>query len=283
MADKFGIYVSKKKKSNKTLYDELFKKPIKDTGLNETKTDPSIKPGYIHQADLLTMPTDKGFKYALVVVDVGSRLTDSEPIKNKNADTVLNAFKTIYKRDTLSLPKAILQVDSGTEFKSVVKKYFTDNKIYVKYGKPDRHKQQAIVESKNGTIAKGLFKPMYEKEIETGKINTEWVDNLKHIIKLINDNSFKPKQTASKSPVCEGDSCKLLEIGTNVRIILDAPKEYLTGQKLHGKFRATDPRWSTEVYKITDIIVKPNSPPLYLVNGIKNTAFTKNELQVSKS
>ena len=44
----------------------------------------NIEPKAVLQADLLYLPDDKGYKYALVCVDVGSGYTDAEPfIKRK--------------------------------------------------------------------------------------------------------------------------------------------------------------------------------------------------------
>lgn len=281
-AKKFGLYEGIKKKAP-TTYNELFKMPIKDKGKNVTHYDYQIDDGQVSQADLLVLPTDKGFKYALVVVDIGSRKMDAEPIKKKDAATVLKAFKDIYARKIIKMPKTFLQVDGGTEFKSVVSKYFEDNNVIVRIGRPDRHKQQAVVESKNNTLAKGLFKTMYEIEIDTGEANTQWIDNLPELVALINLNSAKPnKRKPATSPSCEGKTCELIPIGTKVRVILDSPREYLTGQKLHGKFRSTDPRFSTSIHEIEQILLRPNNPPQYLVSGIKYTAYTYNELLITK-
>ena len=56
-----------------------------------------------HQADLLFLPEDKGYKYALVVVDIATGKTDIEPLKTKQSKEVLDAMKRIYKRKYLTL------------------------------------------------------------------------------------------------------------------------------------------------------------------------------------
>ncbi|EGG23142.1 hypothetical protein DFA_05272 [Cavenderia fasciculata] len=76
------------------------------------------------QADLLFLPDDNGFKYALVVVDLASRLT--EPFQNKTAKEVRDEFIKIYKRGVLKQPN-IIQMDPGTEFKGATKQYFEQN------------------------------------------------------------------------------------------------------------------------------------------------------------
>ena len=60
---------------------QLYKKPKKDAK-KEIAHMNGIEPKAILQADLLYLPDDKGYKYALVCVDVGSGYTDAEPVLN---------------------------------------------------------------------------------------------------------------------------------------------------------------------------------------------------------
>ena len=48
-----------------------------------------------HQADILFLPSDRGYKYLLVVVDISTRLIDAEQLKDKNASSVVKGFKKI--------------------------------------------------------------------------------------------------------------------------------------------------------------------------------------------
>ena len=70
------------------------------------------KPNYIHQADLLFLPTDEGKKYALVVVDVDSRYIDAEPLCSKSSASVAKAFDKMYARKKLKFPNTLI-VDPG--------------------------------------------------------------------------------------------------------------------------------------------------------------------------
>ena len=54
-------------------------------------------------------------------------------------------------------------------------------------------------------------------------------------------------------PICDKNTCNIYDIGTKVRVKLDNP----IGNKLHGKFRNSDIRFSKEVHTITDIILSP--------------------------
>ena len=63
-------------------------------------------PNAVHQADLLFLPHDKvgrkTYKYALTVVDVASRYKEAEPLTDKSASAVADAFTRIYKRGPLT-------------------------------------------------------------------------------------------------------------------------------------------------------------------------------------
>lgn len=269
---------------NKQELANLFKKPKKDKGVNMPRIQVS-EPNTVHQADLLYLPHDNGYKYALVVVDLGSRLTDAEPLKDKKAENVKAAFIKIYARGIIKMPQR-LQTDPGTEFKGAVKEYFKKNGVYIRYGKPGRHRQQALAERRNQTIGDALTKRMTAVELLTGQLNSEWVDDLPIVIEAMNKKYGNKKQKElPQEPLCEGDSCDILEVGTKVRAILDEPRD-ITGQKLIGKFRSADIRWNPKVRTVKMIILNPGSPIGYLLDGkdlkdgMEATFYTKNQLQV---
>jgi hypothetical protein len=265
----------------------LFKRPQKRKSINTPHFNQTYAENVDHQADLLFLPNDNGYKYALVVTDLATRISDAEPLKNKTANDVKSAFETIYDRGILKLPEFIY-TDPGTEFKGAVKKYFEDNDVSIKYGKAGRHSQIALVERTNQYLAKAIFRRMQAQEILTGQKSVEWVDDLPKFIKAMNKVRKKlPPKPATGSSVCSGDACKLLDIGTKVRAILDNPIDYVSEKKLHGKFRITDIRWDPQIRIIKDIILLPGRPPIYLLNDIKNinkidnsVGYTKEQLQV---
>lgn len=268
-----------------SLAKALMKRPKKDSKLNSPVVDPTIEPNAVAQADLLFLPNDNGFKYALVVVDIGSRAIDAEPLRSKKAIEVKSAFQTIFQRGTIKMP-VLIQVDDGTEFKGAVIQYFKENNVMMRQGKPNRHRQQSIVERNNATIARAVFTLLHAREIETGETQREWTADLPTILEEMNKRAKKnqSKRTSNLKSTkpdlrCEGDSCKLLEIGTAVYVISDQPTEY-TGIKLKGKHRATDLRWDPTPRKVTDIVLRPYQPPMYRVSGLQRVLYTRNQLQV---
>jgi hypothetical protein len=270
-----------------SIVNELYKKPKRDKGVNAPRFQrPS--PNTEQQADLLFLPDDNGFKYCLVVADVGSRLTDAQPIKDKTNANVLKAFQLIYKRNILSLPKQI-DFDQGTEFKGTVAKWFEGKGIIVHLSVAYRHRQQGIVERKNQTIGKQLFMRMTEEELLTGVPSRQWISDLPKVIMNMNKKVTETKiPKPSDEYMCEGDACKVLAENTKVRVALNAPINVTDASLLHGKFRDTDIRWKVKPNIIKQVILQPNGPPMYLINDDKgNTdhrqAFTKNQLLVVKA
>ena len=77
----------------------------------------------------------------------------------------------------------------------------------------------------------------------------------------------------------------LLPEGTQVRVKLDKPISVL-GKKLHGKFRTGDIRWDPEIRTIKKLILSPDQPPTYLLNGshgrlgVSRCAYTRKQLQI---
>ena len=68
--------------------------------------------------------------------------------------------------------------------------------------------------------------------------------------------------------------------GTKVRYLLDYPIDYLTKKKIGSKFRETDFRWSIGDHVVTRILLKPNQPPMYIIDSNPDVAYTKDQLQI---
>lgn len=265
------------------LLHNLYIKPRKPK-LQASVSKSNIAEDAVHQADLLMLPNDSSYKYALVVCDVGgNRQTDACPLKNKDAESVLKGFETIYDRDILHFPPIMLQVDSGGEFKGVVKKYFESAGVAIRVGKVDHHQSQASVEAKNHIIGKALMMRMTAQELETGETSREWVEFLPLLIKKLNKrlkSETKPF-TRFDAPLKTNNGNKvLLDEGTDVRVALDAPKDVATGSKLHGRFRASDIRWEREPTEIKQILLRPDQPPMYLTEQYPHTPLLREALQI---
>ena len=281
--------MSTNKRVTDNLIDNLLLKPTKDKGINAPHF-PEFQEDFYHQADLLFLPSDDDYKYALVVVDVGSKMVDARPLKSKESKEIVKAFKSIYSGKYLHQPKEI-SVDSGNEFKGDVATYLKGLNIYIKTALPGRHKQQAFVERKNRDIGKSLNKIMLEEELITGETSTSWKNDLDEVVKEINENTKKTKSKKKVSTklnedyLCKGDTCNLIEQGTKVRVALDVPKDVTSGKRLHGTFREGDIRFDVKPRTVVKTLIAPGTVPMYALdkdNGqVDNRVlYTKNQLQI---
>lgn len=275
----------------KAIYEDLGvrKKGVKDKSIIEALTkapqearppnNPTFQndaPYAVQQADLLFLPDDNGYRYALTVIDTATRKGDAEPLKTKQPNAVVNAFKKIYSRGILKMPK-ILQVDDGSEFKGATTEYFHSNKVSIRRGKTGRHKQQALAEYLNYIIGKALLARQTAQEYKTGEVSREWVKYLRRIINVYNKHAKPQPIQFDKPPRCKGNACKLLDEGDEVYVALDHPKD-ITGKRLHDKWRSGDIRYDLTPKKIKTVIMRPDQPPMYLIEGINNTVYTRQEL-----
>jgi hypothetical protein len=269
--------IKKNAKANTEL-NQLYKKPIPETKKYMPIAQVFEKDVY-YQADVLYMPKDGDYKFILVCTDMYDNTIDAEQMKEVNVENVLKAFKKMFKRKYLNYPEFIT-FDKGNEFHGEqIINYFKKNKTNVKYALTGRHRQVANVERANQKISEILFKRMTSQELLTGEPSTEWVDDLKGLIEVLNENKKTPlKKEISDIPIVDAYSGKLFKIGQKVRLLLDYPINNTNHARLNGIFRTTDTRWTNKIYKITEILLKPGNPPMYLTDIDDNVARTKNQL-----
>ena len=253
-----------------------------------------------HQADLLFLPHDssKGgrpFKYALVVVDNATRKADARPLRDKTANT-LRALLSIYNGKYLKKPTIRMETDDGSEFKGVFDAWLKENDINHKWGRVNRHRAQALVEGMNRVIGTGIGTRQNAQEMILNETSREWVDDLKDVIEIYNEHVTETRPSPEKRleelgpPSCKGTSCKLLDVGTKVRVIKERPTTVVKDangkeQTLSGTFRATDTRWESKIRSVIKVIIKPGGGAVkYKVSGDDQTAtravYGKEELQV---
>lgn len=256
------------------------------------KLPPDIQPhiktgvkGKVYQADILYLPHDNEFKYCLVVVDTFDNSCDAEPLKTRESGEVAKALQKIFKRKYLKTPVRI-QCDAGNEFKGDVKKYCADNGITLYYSRQGRHKQTGLVEYFNKILGEMLFKTMLVNELNYEQENTSWTDDLPKIIKLFNEHLIKDKSKIVSDETIFQKSLKskdaIVPIGTNVRYALDNPVN-ANGKQTDTKFRKTDVRWSMKSLKVVAYHALPTQPIRFILEGIPDCSFGRNEIQIVKS
>ena len=185
----------------------------------------------------------------------------------------------------------MLQVDPGREFMGGVTKEMEKHKTFTRRSRTEIHRDQAIVERFNRTLAERLFGHQYavEMPLPEGKRSTEWVKRLPEVVSALNNEvtsligkktavAIKEKSVSSKSstkynrPV--GVAEKKLPPIINVRYLCQ-PGELEGGTK-----RATDPIWCLKVYQIVENKTKPNEPVVYYLSDGPKRGFVREELLV---
>ena len=234
-------------------------------------------PNKVNQADLLFVPHDKlprgrkVFQYALTVVDVASCYKEAEPLTSNNSDEVAKAFQTIYKRSPLTWPQ-MLQVDPGCEFMGDVTKVMEKHKTYIRRGRVDIHRSQAIVEHFNNTQTERLFGHQYavEMRLPEGQRSTAWVKRLPVVVSALNNEETR---LTGKKPA----------FAIREKTVYARPSTSYSrpvGESEGSAKRATDPIWSLKVYSIERSFTKPHQPVLYYLRDGPKHSFVCEELLV---
>ena len=253
-------------------------------------------PNKVHQADLLFLPQDKlpcgrkVYKYALTIVDVVSCFKEAEPLTLKNSDEVAKAFQTIYKRSPSIWPE-MLQVDPGRELMGAVTKEMENCKTYIRRVRANIHRDQAIVERYNSTLAERLFGHQYaiEMRLPEGQRSTTWVKRLPEVVSAFNNKETrltgkKPVIAIKEKAVAAKPSTSYLRpVGKNEKILpsfVQVRYLYQLGELEGGSKRATDPIWSLKVYNIERYFIKPHQPVLYYLRDGPKCGFVREELLV---
>ncbi|CAB4411571.1 unnamed protein product [Rhizophagus irregularis] len=126
---------------------------------------------------------------------------------------------------------------------------------------------------------------MVAQELKTGVTSVEWSEDFHNVVSKVDEHwQRNPPDIPTGSPKVSKKT-DLLSEGTRVRVKLDEPISVL-GNKLHGKFRTGDIRWNPNIRVIKKMILSPEQPPTYLLNGphgrlgVSRCAYTRKELQV---
>lgn len=265
----------------------LYQRPLKEKRSERPKVI-AWKENAIQQSDLAEMPIDpKGYHYFLVLVELSRLRVDGELLRNKTAQSVLNAFIRIYRRGRIKPPTDRLEIDSGKEFDNeLVRNLFINSiKVLMRFGEPGRHKQQSYAERVIQKIENPLLKRMTAQEMKTGITSVEWSEDFHDIVREIDRRWQREPPRIPDGPPKVDKNTVLLPEGTRVRVRLYDPISVL-GKKLHGKFRIGDIRWDPEVRIIKKLILSSEQPPTYLLNGphgrlgVSRCAYTRKELQI---
>ena len=188
--------------------------------------------------------------YILACIDCFSRYAYVEPLTRKTAEITLAGFKKILHR-ARKKPR-LIQLDQGTEFKSVFKKFLLEHEI--KSFSTSQDTKCAIVERYNRTLQDKLYKYM------TAKNTLRYLDVLQDIVYSYNHSIHRTLGIAPASVTKENEeelwkkqygkylysekSHLLFSVGDKVRIT-----KYKTAFS-----RGYTSRWKEELFQIAYIL-----------------------------
>lgn len=272
------------------LENEFTKTPKKQKVFNKVKNGVPPAKGFNYEADILYLPeTENGNKYLLVVVDLADNSFDFQELKNRDAKTVLEAFKMMFKRGYIKKPEISIRTDSGSEFQKEFDKYLQNEEIIHSTTLKNRHKQTANVENLNKQLGNIFNHYMNEKELKSGEQENDWDDkNLMSTVRK-EGNKIKTLKLPKYSewnlkffdPVKAGEA--KFKIGDIVHRKLDTPKNALNNEQNTNNFRMGDFRYDTTPRKIIKVIYMPDAPFYrYMLEGIPQASYADLELLKSK-
>ena len=240
-----------------------------------------------HQADLIYLPHDNGYKYALTIVDVATRYKCAIPLKTKSAKSTREGFEKAYSGSVLKQPKKLL-VDRGKEFLGGLDKYLSNTQII----QANQKGLVSIVERFNRTLAEEIFLKQYKEELNADTRYNKWVEMLPTMLQKFNSQYTRLIKMSPNKAVKQGKNIKQyasspipkdykppqpLYIGDRVRYL------YKAGEAENDtKKRATDPNYSMTVYNIKRNITFPNGFVYYYLDSsleyLERRHFLREEL-----
>ena len=108
----------------------------------------------IWSADLVEMPNEKSYHYILTVIDVFSKYAWAIPLKTKTAQTIIDAFKLIFKTSMRKCKK--LWTDAGSEFTNKLFKKFCNEENIEPYQTFNEGKA-VVIERFNRTLKEKMW------------------------------------------------------------------------------------------------------------------------------
>ena len=228
--------------------------------------------------DLVNMEKHQinGYNYLFTGVDLFSRYTYAEALKNKETTSIINAFKNIIEK--IGDLKSI-RCDNGSEFVSKEFKDFCEiQRIKIVYSKAYAPQSNGAIERLNQSL-----KYILQKNILLN-INYNWVKELPNIVKSLNitiheslnnktpseiekmnENETKNEYNRQRNTKQKNISNQAFNVGDKVRIYIPS-----------DKYKSL--KWSEEIYMVDKVFKPQNDYGVYqyMVNGIK---YLKEDLQ----
>jgi len=211
-------------------------------------------------------------RYALVVIDIFSKLGDALPLNNKDSISVYNALVIIFKK--MGYPMSIYSDEDGA-FKSKVKTFFDGEGI------------NHIVTSTHANVAERWIRTLKNGIHDRVRFTKgKWEDMLKIVVNKYNNTihsstKLKPKD-AHDDKNAPDVAMQLTVNSINKRKYPninegDDVKIYDSGQGKYGNRKETKSKWSDTTYKVEKVDRDINLNKYYVLENL-NRHYNRNEL-----
>jgi hypothetical protein len=205
-------------------------------------------------ADLIDLSmystTNKNYKWLLVVEDVFTRKAYGYMLKNKLANTVLDAFKLFVEE--YQFPNELI-TDNGSEFISTVFQDYIRGKLFHKLVEVDYHKTLGMIDRLCRTLKEKLFKYFYAEN------TTNWIDQINHIISNYNNTPHRSLEYITPNQV-EKNEAHVKQLNRDKLVgIKESTHKFAVGQLVRYKLKKTvfdkgyKKIWSTDYFTIESI------------------------------
>jgi len=211
-------------------------------------------------------------RYALVVIDIFSKLANAVPMKNKDGATVLPALKESFKR--MGFPMSIYSDDDGA-FKSVVKEFFDAEGI------------NHIITLTHANVVERFIRTLKNMVYDRVRFNKAgWTSMLPLVLKKYNSS----KHSSTKLPPNEAhddknhmdvrvnltrrekNARKYVEIKEN-----DTVKIFTKGRGNYTDRKETTSKWSKQNYKVRKIEYDTTGNRTFKLEGLTKP-FLRHEI-----
>ena len=245
-----GVRVTLRQAEEFTKLQESYSETRQQSGHPRHYKEYTAQPHEAQQMDLLSMQADfafAGYKFILCVIDIGSRYALAAPLKTKKAAEVAEALERLQREGLPNLPPlgipSRMECDQGPEFYGATTAYLERNRIFIRWGEPENHRDTSIIERFNQTLSRAL-----NRLIDSD--NRDWPAALPGILHAYNTTTHR---TIRKRPleVFTGEAApnrkithvdeQPLKAGTLARALMYPPS---TGRRIHSEL------WSPTVYAL---------------------------------
>ena len=269
-------------KNIKIFINEIYSKPPKKNYITN-KTD-VYHIDDIWSLDILDLKdygpeNNRGYRYVLVTIDNFSKFGWTIPLKNKNAQTIIDSFENILTNSKRK--PSLVESDRGKEFYNNIFQDFL-NKNDIKLYSRNSSYGAVFAERFNRTIRDLLKKIVFEQG------DAKWIDVLPTITKQYNNRIHSStKLTPIQASLKKNEGCVY-------KNLLDKRKKVKPKFQINDLVRTADLKktfskgdttnWSYKLYKITEIINDTipsykidNLPERYNESLLKKTDLTLKE------